>query len=365
EDAPDTIINLATVFTDPDNHDLSIAKTILSNTNELLVSTAINNNQLILSYRAEASGTATIVIRGTSQGKTVDQAFKVTVASVDDPPVIANALNDITVDEDASEQIVDLYDVFTDKDNDNTAIQTTLADNSNISLVVATIENNALSLNFQPNESGTAEITLMGTSNGLSVEDKFIITVNSVDDPPVVANAIADVPMGISAVTESVPLTNVFADIDNNNAEIIKAIQSNTNNDLVTVQLTDNNLILTHQINVEGESTIIVQAISNGIAINDSFTVYVDASDIAPVVQTPIADITVIEDSASTHIDLANVFTDADNQDLLINKILVSNTNQALVTATITGNNLDLEYQPGAFGLSTITVRGSSQGKTV
>jgi hypothetical protein len=71
-----------------------------------LVSTAINNNQLILSYRADISGTATIVIRGTSQGKTVDQAFKVTVAPVDDPPVIANAINDITVDEDASEQTI-------------------------------------------------------------------------------------------------------------------------------------------------------------------------------------------------------------------------------------------------------------------
>jgi hypothetical protein len=152
-----------------------------------------------------------------------------------------------------------------------------------------------LNLNFQPNESGTAEIKLMGTSNGLTVEDKFIITVNPVDDPPVVANAIADVSMDISAETLMITLTNVFSDIDNDNAAIIKTLQSNTNSNLITVELSENNLILTHQINVEGESTVTVQAISNGIVINDSFNVYVDASDVAPMIANSIEDITVTE----------------------------------------------------------------------
>ncbi|KPA11254.1 hypothetical protein MHK_008540, partial [Candidatus Magnetomorum sp. HK-1] len=245
----------------------------------------------------------------------MDLAFKTTVTPVDDPPVIANKINDLTVDEDATDQSIDLYDVFTDIDNDDTHIQTIIADNFNISLVAARISDNVLNLRFQPDQSGEAELTIMGMSNGLTVTDNFIITVNPVDDPPVVANAIADVAMDISAEILSIPLTDVFADIDNQNSAIIKTIQSNTNDAFITVQLSDNTLTLNHQENVEGESTVTVQAISNWIVIQDSFTVYVNASDIAPEVQTPIADITVIEDTASSRIDLSTVFTDLDNND--------------------------------------------------
>ncbi|KPA14815.1 hypothetical protein MHK_004978, partial [Candidatus Magnetomorum sp. HK-1] len=159
--------------------------------------------------------------------------------------------------------------------------------------------------------------------------------------------------------------TDVFADIDNDNAAIIQTIQSNTNDELVTVNLSDNSLILNHQDNIEGETTITVQAISNGIVIHDSFTVYVIPSDIAPEIKAPIEDITVIEDSPSTRIDLANLFTDSDNEDLAITKMVLSNTNQSVVTASITDNNLMLMYQPNAFGIATITIRGDSQGKTV
>ncbi|KPA15467.1 peptidase-like protein, partial [Candidatus Magnetomorum sp. HK-1] len=227
----------------------------------------------------------------------MDEAFKVNVTPVDDPPVIAKAINDITVDEDASEMIINLHNVFTDIDNDDSHIQTIVADNSNISLVVASISDNELSLIFLPNQNGLAEITLMAISNGLSVTDTFMVTVNPVDDPPVVANAIADVANDISAEILTIPLTDVFADIDNDNAAIIQTIKNNTNNELVTVQLSDNNLLLNHQVNVEGESTVTVEAISNGVVIHDSFTVYVKASDVAPEIQTPIADMTVIEDS--------------------------------------------------------------------
>ncbi|KPA19620.1 peptidase-like protein, partial [Candidatus Magnetomorum sp. HK-1] len=200
----------------------SIEKSILSNTNEALVSATSMGNQLILSFSPDASGTAIIVIRGTSQGKTVDQEFIVTVTPVDDPPVIANAINDLTVDEDATEQTIDLYGVFTDIDSDDTNIKTIVADNSNISLIVASIYENTLNIRLQPNQSGTAELTIMGTNHGLTATDKFIITVNPVDDPPVVANAIANVAMDISAEILTIPLTDVFADIDNDNAAIIQ-----------------------------------------------------------------------------------------------------------------------------------------------
>ena len=61
------------------------------------------------------------------------------------------------------------------------------------SLVTASIENNTLTLDYQDNQSGTAEITIQGESNGTTVDETFTVTVNPVDDPPTVKNAIADV----------------------------------------------------------------------------------------------------------------------------------------------------------------------------
>jgi hypothetical protein len=108
EDAPETSIDISSVFTDPDNDDQAIIKTLISNDNESLLTATLTDNELILYYLPDAYGTATIVVRATSGGKIVDDAFVVTVNPVDDPPVIANAVLDISTDEDASDQIIDL-----------------------------------------------------------------------------------------------------------------------------------------------------------------------------------------------------------------------------------------------------------------
>jgi PKD repeat protein len=362
EDASSTTINLTPVFTDPDDDDQAIIKSIAYNDNPALVQGIISGNQLILSYGTNESGSATLIVRATSKGKTVDNVFTVTVVAVDDPPTIATALTDLTVDEDAADQTIELHDLFTDVDNDDNSIQTTLAGNSDTNLLIARVANQILHLSFQANQNGTAEITIMGTSNGLTVVDQLSVTVNAVDDPPVVVNAIDDIAMDINAETMTIGLTDVFFDIDNDTTAIIKTIQ-NTNSRLVTSELQNNNLVLTHQAGVEGESTLTVNAISNGLEIFDTFVVYVNASDMPPEIQTSIENIIVVEDTTSTRIDLSNVFTDPDNDAII--KTIVSNTNQSLLSAAITGNVLDLIYQSDAFGVAAITVRGTSKGKTV
>ncbi|KPA15383.1 peptidase-like protein, partial [Candidatus Magnetomorum sp. HK-1] len=363
EDASDTLIDLTSVFTDPDNDDQDIIKTIVSNTNESLVSGIITGNQLVLNYVANASGTATLIVRATSGGKSVETSFDVVVAPVDDPPMIATTINAIMVNEDAAEQIVDLTGLFTDIDNYDTNIQLSITNNSNNNLVAASLSGYSMTLSYLPDQSGTATITIRGATNGLFVEDQLNITVNAVDDPPVVASAIADISMGVNDESYLIDLTNVFMDIDNN--LIVKTIQSNTNSDLATASIAENSLVISHQAGIEGETEITLQAISNGQMVSDSFKIFVDASDVAPEISSAINDIIVLEDSDNTIIDLTTVFTDPDSNDQNIDKLLVSNTNDTFVKATIDNNTLTLSYVPDAFGTSTITVRGTSQGKSI
>jgi hypothetical protein len=118
EDAENSVINLSNVFTDIDNDPTSIVKSVLSNDNTGLVTATIVDNQLTLDYQDNQSGIANITIRGTSNGKTVDDTLVVTVNPVDDAPTVLNPITDVNVDEDAANTVIDLTNVFTDIDND-------------------------------------------------------------------------------------------------------------------------------------------------------------------------------------------------------------------------------------------------------
>ncbi|MDB9444753.1 CARDB domain-containing protein [Anabaena sp. CS-542/02] len=132
----------------------------------------------------------------------------------DEPPTVLNPISDITVDEDADNTIIDLSNVFTDVDNDVELIVKSVLVNDNTNLVTATIVENQLTLTYQPNQFGTANITIGGTSNGKLVDDTFTVTVNSVNDTPTLVNPIDDI---TTLEDESFNFTfpeNTFNDID-------------------------------------------------------------------------------------------------------------------------------------------------------
>ena len=365
EDAPNTTINLANVFTDIDNDPAAIVKTVQANDNTTLVAATISGNTLTLNYQANQSGTAHITIRGTSNGKTVDDQFTVNVAAVDDPPTVANPIADVPVNEDAANTTIDLTNVFTDTDNNPAQIVKTVQANDNTTLVAATISGNTLTLDYQPDQNGTAHITIRGTSNGKTVDDQFTVNVAAVDDPPVVANPIGDVTVDEDAPNTTIDLTNVFNDVDNNPAQIVKTVQANDNTTLVAATISGNTLTLDYQPNQNGSAHITIRATSNGKTVDDQFTVNVSTIDDPPTVANPIVDVSVNEDAANTTINLANVFTDTDNDPALIVKTVQANDNATLVTATISGNTLTLDYQPDQNGTAHITIRGNSGGLTV
>ncbi|WP_172969822.1 hypothetical protein, partial [Microcystis aeruginosa] len=104
---------------------------------------------------------------------------------------------------------------FSDVDNDPTSIVKSVFVNDNTGLVTATIIDNQLTLDYQDNQSGTANITIRGTSNGKTVDNTFLVTVNPVDDAPTVLNPITDVNVNEDAANTVLDLTNIFSDVDN------------------------------------------------------------------------------------------------------------------------------------------------------
>ena len=363
EDAFDITIDLSSVFSDVDNDDNAIVKALQNNSNSDLVTANITNDTLVLSFTPNLSGTGSISIRGTSNGKTTDDIFTITVLPVDDPPYVLTEIDDIELNEDDTDYLISLENVFSDIDTDDILIVKSIQSNSNESLIHASISNDQLTLSLIANQNGFANIEILANANGLTAVEAFAVTVTAIDDAPYVNAEIEDVVVNESADDTLIPLTNVFVDIDND--PILFSIESNTNESLVAATIVDHTLILNYQPHKSGVAIITIRGMANMLFEETSFIVTVISTDSPPEISNPIADITVDENADNTIIPLTSVFSDPDNDDFAIEKSIIANTNESIVTAIIEKNQLILTFIDDMNGSSTITIQATSNGKHV
>lgn len=104
QDAPNTLIDLSSVFTDPDLGD-SLTLSVHSNNNASLTGVSLNATDLTVSYGSGQSGTSTVTIRATDEsGAMVTDTFTITVQpdndqdKIPDAWEIANGINPFTDD---------------------------------------------------------------------------------------------------------------------------------------------------------------------------------------------------------------------------------------------------------------------------
>ena len=188
------------------------------------------------------------------------------------------------------------------------------------------------------------------------------LVVTAVNDPPVVANPVADFSVDEDAPNTLIELfPGVFADPDNTSLTL--TVSGNTNPSLVTATITGTRLTLAYQPNQHGSATIRVRASDDANSAEDVFVVTVRPMADTPVVASPVPDQVVPLGSATTvTVSLAGVFSDPD----LPNDVLTlssynnntDNSNKALVTGgSLSGQTLTLQLAAGAFGRADITVR--------
>jgi len=115
-----------------------------------------------------------------------DAAVTITIAPLNDAPLLSSPLPDVTVDEDAASLTIDLAPVFTDVDGDELSYS---VESSNPALVSATLDAATLTLDFQAEQNGAATITVSaadetGQQAAAWATDDFLLTVNPVNDAP-------------------------------------------------------------------------------------------------------------------------------------------------------------------------------------
>ena len=340
------------VFDDGDGDSLTLTA---ASSDEAVATVSVASDHSTLTASARSRGTATITVTADDgNGGTVSDEFTVTVKAA---PVVAQPLGDISGLEVSDWRQVSLAGVFSDADGDSLTLTASSSDNAVAGMVLVAHESR---LTVAGLSEGTAAITVTAQdTDGNAVSDSFDVSVvaqqqqQQQQDPPpnqapTVASAIGDVTIVSESGTSQVSLSGVFDDADGDSLTLTAASSDEA---VATASVAADYSTLTVSAQGRGTATITVTADDgNGGTVDDTFTVKVKA---APVVASPLDDVSGLEMRTTREVSLAGVFSDADGDSLTIT---AASSNDAFATVSVASDGATLTLTGVAEGTATVTV---------
>ncbi|HHF3205315.1 TPA: tandem-95 repeat protein [Vibrio diabolicus] len=220
------VIDVLANDSDIEGDDLSITSASVSEEQGIV---EIVDGKLVFTPAENFNGNATISYT-ISDGELEDEAqVSVTVNSVNDAPI---ALNDATITEEDTSVTIDVLPNDTDIDGDTLSIESASvpSDQGQVEIIDG-------KLVFTPTENfnGDAEITYTVTDGALTDESTVKVTVNAVNDTPVVESSIADQTLAEDFTPYTIDLNTAFSDVDNVDGELSFSVSGNSNIQVVIV----------------------------------------------------------------------------------------------------------------------------------
>ncbi len=239
-----------------------------------------------------------------TDGLATDGPFPATIiffSSNDNPTT--SGIPGLTVDEDAPDYSLNLYPVFADSEDADSALAYSITGNTNPGLfdAVNIAPGGNLQLDFADNLHGSATITVTATdTGGLSVSATFLVTVNPVNDQPIVTSPVGAVSVDEDSGDSVIDLVTVFDDVDiiTDGDSLTISVVSNSNTGLVSTNLVNGQLTLDYRSQQFGLATIVVRATDLAGEYRDE-TILVN---VAPVNDAPLVNdqtITMIDGTAA------------------------------------------------------------------
>jgi hypothetical protein len=202
EDAATQTVNLSGITSGSATENQTLTVTAFSSNPSLIPNPTVTyvspstSGSLSFAPTANNAGGSTVIITVSDGELQFSRTLTVVVNPVNDPPTV-DAISNITIDEDSSQQTVNFTGVSTGATNENQSLTLT-ATSGNPGLIPHPIVSysspgTAGNLRFTPvaNASGTATITLAINDGWTSSTRTFVVTVNPVNDAPTL-NAVAN-----------------------------------------------------------------------------------------------------------------------------------------------------------------------------
>ena len=264
---PQTIqVNLDGVATDPDDPDENITYSIVSNSNPSALSATMNGKILVMTRQNANQATANLTMRATSDGQSVDFNVHVIInVVVDEPPVIANPVQDVVFNEYPQTIQINLNGVAIDPDDPDENITYSVIGNTNSSALYAQVSNKILSMIRQNANQATADLTIRATSDGQHVDFNVHVIINAViDEPPFIMNPVDEVVFEEFPQAIEINLDGVASDPDDPDEGITYSIVSNPNPEALTTYMNGKILQLVREAEEEAEFDLMMRATSDG-----------------------------------------------------------------------------------------------------
>ncbi|MDF4739486.1 tandem-95 repeat protein, partial [Vibrio parahaemolyticus] len=187
--------------------------------------TVIVNNDGTVTYTPNDNyvGKDTFTYIVTSGGVSESTTVEVNVTPVNDAPV---AKDDIATTQEDTAVTIDVLPNDTDVDGDKLSIQS-----ASVPETQGKVEIVDGKLVFTPAENfhGDAEITYTITDGALTDQATVNVTVNAVNDTPVVESSIADQTLAEDFTPYTIDLNTAFSDVDNVDGELTFSVSGNSN----------------------------------------------------------------------------------------------------------------------------------------
>jgi hypothetical protein len=273
-------VNVAGNDSDVENNTLTVSAGTVTGGAAVGTITVVSNQIKFtpaVNYNGSATFTYTI---SDGNGGSDEGSVSVTITAVNDAPVVASAINDVTVDEDAVNTEISIATTFLDVEEGNMLTGYSVT-SGNTSLVTATYDaaTKKVILDYVANANGgPANITVRATdAGGLYAEDVFTVTVNAVNDNPVVSNNKSSQEVQYSDPIQ--PVTVTASDLDNSYISLSAAVKYRKGSGAFVVGL-PNNLSLALATGVGGTRTWIVSG--KMMVAPDEYTIRVIVNDGTP-----------------------------------------------------------------------------------
>ncbi|MDF4766242.1 tandem-95 repeat protein, partial [Vibrio parahaemolyticus] len=266
-------------------------------------------------YHGADSFTYIVTSGGVSESTTVE----VNVTPVNDAPV---AKNDISTTQEDTAVTIDVLPNDTDVDGDKLSIESV-----SVPKEQGTVEVVDGKLVFTPAENfnGDAEITYTVTDGALTDQATVKVTVNAVNDTPVVESNIADQTLAEDFTPYTIDLNTAFSDVDNVDGELTFSVSGNSN---IQVAIVNGIATITPTADWNGSETLTFTATDpSGESISQTvnFTV-------APVADIVADSVTVVEDTPTIIKVLGNDTFEGDD------KVVSLDTNNGPANGTVSIN---------------------------
>ena len=305
----------AGTFTDVDGDALTLSAT-LTNGDPLPAWLAFASGTFSGTPPADFNGTLSLRVAASDGQLSATADFALTISPVNDAPLLARMLDDVTTLEDSTIAFALPANSFTDVDGDALTLSAALGSGQALPTWLLFDAASRTFAGTPPvNFNGELDITVSVADNQFAASDTFRLTVSPVNDAPVLAVPLADKHTAEdAAVVFAIPV-GTFTDVDFDPLSLTASLADGSP---LPGWLTFDGATFrgTPPANFNGSVAIRVTAADASLSANGTFRLVIDPVNDAPVLVTPLADVRSAEDTALSIPIPANAFSDVDGTPL-------------------------------------------------